>query len=111
MSLYAKMKKAQEDQDVAAHNACYHDDWEFLFHSSGHIMKRGDSTDAQTIERWKTHAAEEERCVYENDDILVTHAFITFPNGTKDALIMVHLKKDGLIWRTETGSTPMPNAK
>jgi len=23
-------------------------------------------------------------------------------------VMMVHMKKDGLIWRTETGSTPMP---
>ena len=48
------------------------------------------------------------RCIYENDDIIVAHNITDFPNGTTDAVMMVHLKKDGLIWRTETGSTPIP---
>ncbi|MDC1494441.1 hypothetical protein N8093_01290, partial [Planktomarina temperata] len=47
------------------------------------------------------------RCIYENDDIIVAHNITDFPNGTTDAVMMVHLKKDGLIWRTETGSTPL----
>ena len=46
--------------------------------------------------------------VFENDDIIVAHNITDFPNGTTDAVMMVHLKKDGLIWRTETGSTPIP---
>ncbi|NCX84046.1 MAG: nuclear transport factor 2 family protein, partial [Rhodobacteraceae bacterium] len=27
--------------------------------------------------------------------------------GDKEAVMMVSLKKDGLIWRTETGATPV----
>ena len=45
---------------------------------------------------------------WENEDILVTHSIVHFPNGSTDAVMMVHMKKDGLLWRTETGSTPMP---
>jgi len=48
-----------------------------------------------------------QRCIYENDDILVEHAFSEFPSGDKEAVMMVHLKKNGLIWRTETGATPI----
>ena len=40
MSLYEKMKSAQAERDVAAFNACYHEDWEFLFHSTGRVMRR-----------------------------------------------------------------------
>ena len=47
------------------------------------------------------------RCIYENDEILVTHRFNTYASGDKEALMMVALKKDGLIWRTETGATEM----
>ena len=47
------------------------------------------------------------RCLYENEDIMVTHSITKFPNGTSDAVMMVSMKKDGLIWRTETGSTPL----
>ena len=35
------------------------------------------------------------------------HWISHFPNGTSDAVMMVHMKKDGILWRTETGSTPL----
>ena len=106
--LYDIMAKAKADRDIEAFNRCYHDDWEFKFHSSGRIVGRGDNTDEQTLERWDTFKVENDRCLYENEDILVTHSIVHFPNGSTDAVMMVHMKKDGLLWRTETGSTPMP---
>ena len=106
-NLYEKMAKAKADRDISAFNSCYHNDWEFKFHSSGRIVRRGDNTDEQTLERWDTFKVEDDRCVYENEDILVTHSIVHFPNGSTDAVMMVHMKKDGLLWRTETGSTPM----
>ena len=106
--LYDIMAKAKADRDIEAFNRCYHDGWEFKFHSSGRIVRRGDNTDEQTLERWDTFKVENDRCLYENEDILVTHSIVHFPNGSTDAVMMVHMKKDGLLWRTETGSTPMP---
>ena len=50
---------------------------------------------------------EKVRCIYGNEHILVTHFFGTFPNGSQDAIMWVGLKKDGLIFRVETGSTPI----
>jgi len=105
---YDIMAKAKADRDIEAFDRCYHDDWEFKFHSSGRIVRRGDNTDEQTLERWDTFKVENDRCLYENEDILVTHSIVHFPNGSTDAVMMVHMKKDGLLWRTETGSTPMP---
>ena len=107
--LYDIMAKAKADRDIEAFNRCYHDDWEFKFHSTGRTVRRGDNTDEQTLERWDTLKVESDRCLYENEDILVTHSIVHFPNGSTDAVMMVHMKKDGLLWRTETGSTPMPN--
>ena len=106
--LYDIMAKAKADRDIEAFNRCYHDDREFKFHSSGRIVRRGDNTDEQTLERWDTFKVEDDRCLYENEDIHVTHSIVHFPNGSTDAVMMVHMKKDGLLWRTETGSTPMP---
>ena len=106
--LYDIMAKAKADRDIEAFNGCYHDDWEFKFHSSGRIVRRGDNTDEQTLERWDTFKVENDRCLYENEDILVTHSIVHFPHGSTDAVMMVYMKKDGLLWRTETGSTPMP---
>ena len=45
--------------------------------------------------------------LYENEDILVAHMIGEFPNGTKDVLMMIILKKDRLGWRTEIGTTPL----
>ncbi|NCX08470.1 MAG: hypothetical protein EBW37_10995 [Rhodobacteraceae bacterium] len=50
---------------------------------------------------------EARRCLYENDDVLVMHFFMTFPNGTRDAVLYFIQKEDGLMRRIETGSTPL----
>ena len=43
--------------------------------------------------------------LYENDELMVSHAIMHFPDGTKEAVLSVHILKDGLIFRTETGAT------
>ena len=45
------------------------------------------------------------RCIYENDKILVIHQFNKFVSGDKEVLMITILKKDGLMWRMETGAT------
>ena len=80
-------------------------DWKF--HSSGHIMKNGDMSVVDRQKMLESIEVTEMRCLYENEDIMVTHSVTKFPNGTSDAVMMVSMKKDGLIWRTETGSTPL----
>ena len=70
------------------------------------IMKKGDITTADRKKMMENIRQSERRCIYENDDILVMHSISHFPNDTSDAVMMVHIKKDGLLWRTETGSTP-----
>ena len=47
------------------------------------------------------------RLVYENDDILVVHNFISYPDNTKEAVMIVSMIKDGQISHMETGATPL----
>ena len=47
------------------------------------------------------------RCIYENDDIMVEHAMVSFPNSSTDAVLVAMTLKDGKVFRTETGSTPL----
>ena len=47
------------------------------------------------------------RCVYENDEILVAHNFMSYPDDTKEAVMLVCMLKDGQIIRMETGATPL----
>ena len=50
---------------------------------------------------------EKHRCLYENEGILVTHNIGSFENGSREVILQSHRKKDGLLWRTETGTTPL----
>ena len=50
---------------------------------------------------------ESTRCIYENDDILVEHSFMSYPDDTREAVMMIALKKDGKIIRVETGATSL----
>ena len=47
------------------------------------------------------------RCVYENDEILVLHDLMSYPDVTKEAVMLVYMLKDGQIIRMETGATPL----
>ena len=53
--------------------------------------------------------AHNRRLIYENDEIIVSHSILKFPNGTKDATLLVRLVKDGKIIGQEAAATPMPN--
>lgn len=70
-------------------------------------MTRSDINDDNLKNMMMSVKNTHQRCIYENDDILIEHAFSEFPSGDKEAVMMVSLKKDGLIWRTETGATPI----
>ena len=50
---------------------------------------------------------EKHRCIYENDDIIVEHQILSYGSGDREALMLVHQLKDGLMWRSETGITPL----
>ena len=50
---------------------------------------------------------EENRCIYENDDILVMHSIGHFPDRTKEAIMAVHTLSNGKIVKTESGVTPI----
>ena len=108
IGLFEEIEAAIQEGDVEAIGFSYHIDFEMKMHSNGAVI---------TKEQWKEGAAsifknsnfkrEAARCIYENDDILVSHAIVTFPNGSKDAVMWFATKKDGLIHRVETGSTPL----
>ena len=47
------------------------------------------------------------RGIYENIDILVQHAFMSYLDDTKEAVRMVAMLKDGKIIRTVTDAAPL----
>ena len=51
---------------------------------------------------------EKQRIIYENNEIGVAHSFVTFKDGSKQAVLVVYIIKDGKIICSETGATNMP---
>ena len=48
-----------------------------------------------------------QRCLYENDDVLVEQSVMDFADGSREAIIGFNRLQDGLIIHTETGATPV----
>ena len=88
--------------------ACLHDDFVFARHQSGTEVTKADW--APTVTAMMESSALEiskQRCLYENDDIMIEHQFMKFAEGTSEAVLVVNHIKDGKIIRVETGATPI----
>ena len=44
---------------------------------------------------------------YENSEIMVDHSFMSYPDGTREAVMLVAMLKDGKILHMETGATSL----
>ena len=61
----------------------------------------GEDFDTDQLARWMISTRRESaRCLYENEDILVEHRISIYSDGERSATMLVHLKKDVLLWRT-----------
>mgnify|MGYP003322286494 FL=1 len=106
MGVYEQLDKAMEDRNAKNYIDALHDDYEFVRHQSGTSMNK-----EQISEMMDQMMANENvvirnsRCIYENEDILVEHSVMDFPDGTTEAVMAVHTISDGKIIRTETGAT------
>ena len=105
--LYEKLMCAWKACDLEGWKACYHSDYTFLSHASGNTMSKNDMSDEMMLGMMQTMKLEKQRCLYEDENVLVEHSFATFASGAKEAVLAVHMKKNGLIWKTETGATPL----
>ena len=105
--LYEKLMSAWKACDISSWRSCYHQDYTFVSHANGTTMAAGDMSDEMMLGMMQTTTLEKQRCIYEDENILVEHSFATFGSGAKEAVLAVHTKKDGLIWQTETSATPI----
>ena len=105
MSIIEKYSSAIKNKDEASMNNLLHDDFKFTMHKSGNTLGKGD------VIKWAMSGdikQEKSRVVYENDEVGVHHAFVTFDDGNVEAVMAVYRYKDGKIMSLETGATPMP---
>ena len=104
MSILEKYNKAMNSKDETAMNEILHDDFKFTMHKSGNALKKAD------VVKWAMSGdikQDKTRVVYENDEVAIHHAFVTFDDGNVEAVMAVYKYKDGKIISLETGATPM----
>ena len=106
MAVYELLMRSMEERNAEYYIEALHDDYEFVRHQTGTTMDK-----AQVSEMMRGMMANSDvvinrpRCIYENDEVLVEHSVMDFPDGTQEAVLAVHTIRDGRITRTETGAT------
>jgi len=103
MSVIQKLFDAQNNQDIKAYNEVVSEDYVWVKHSTGEEIPRDE------LSKWlispDAPKTESSRIIYENDEIGVDHYFISFKDGSRQAVLVVYTIKDGKIIRSETGAT------
>jgi len=105
MSILEKYNKIFTEKDEDGMNEILHDEYKFTMHASGKVLSKSD------VISWAMSddiTREKVRIVYENDEIGIEHAFVTFKDGNTQAVMAVFKYKDGKIISLETGATNMP---
>ena len=106
MSLLKKWAEAIDDRNISAMGELLHDDYEFTLHSAGRTLSKQDVIDWVASDDIVTT---NNRILYENDEIGVNHAVVTFKSDGNVQGVLAFLRfKDGKIWRQETGASNLP---
>ena len=100
--------KAWDNLDIDEDLACVHEDYDITFHTTERVMRLKELS-SQTGSMMVLAKFDNRRLIYENEDILVTHGITKFGDGHRKAVLQSTLKKDGLLCRAETGTTPFPS--
>jgi ketosteroid isomerase-like protein len=108
VSIYNKWSAAIENRDADALISCLHEDFTFLRHQSGTTMDKAQMSDMlRAFMSSDTVTVISQRCLYENNEIMVEHSVMDFADGTREAILGCNHLKNGLIVHTETGATPI----
>ena len=105
MSLLKRYTDAIDKKDEATMNELLHDDFKFTMHKSGNSLGKAD------VIKWAMSGdinQDKVRIVYENNEVGIHHAFVTFNDGNVEAVMAVYKYDNGKIISLETGATPMP---
>ncbi len=105
MSILAKYNAAMEAKDEAAMNKLLHDSYKFTMHASGKVLGKAD------VIKWAMSGdikRDKIRVLFENDEIGIEHAFVTFDDGNAEAVMAVFKYQDGKMISLETGATKIP---
>ena len=105
MSVYGKWLKGVEDRDSDALIELLHEDFEFVRHQSGASLNKAQMSEIIRQMVSNNVVPKAQRCLYENEEVLVSHGVMNFPDGSTEAILRFDLLKEGKIIKTETGAT------
>ena len=108
MPIYNQLITAIDVKGIDKVMELYADDYVFVRHQTNSTMNKADMR-AQfeymmASDKFKISA---QRCLYENEEVLVIHQIIDFPDDSREALLIMHTLRNGKIVRSETGATPV----
>ena len=106
MSLFKTWFEATTARDAEAMIDCLHEDYAFVRHQSGTTMNKAEMADMlRAMMASDSVKVRSQRCLYENDEVMVEHSVIDFPDGSTEAIISFHRLQDGKVIHAETGAT------
>ena len=106
MSIIEAYNEAWENGDVDALAEIIHDEFVFNPHVGGVTMSKSDLLGFAAGDG--APKSEDDRILFENDQVGVAHAIVHFANGsTSEAVLSFMRFKDGKIVSMETGATPL----
>ena len=94
MSMLEKYSDAMKNKDEAAMNELLHDDFKFTMHKSGNFLGKGD------VIKWAMSGdikQDKTRIVYENDEVGIHHAFVTFDDVNVEDVMAVYKYDKGKV--------------
>ena len=104
MSIIEKMTKIINEGDSAGAEELIHDDFQFLMHSSGKSLSKKDVVGWVGMKDVKKSNV---RILFENNEVGFMHAFASYNDGNKEAVMSYYKFKDGKIVHQETGATKL----
>ncbi len=106
MSIITTYNEAWESGDVDALAEILHDEFVFNPHVGGITMGKSDVL--AFAGGGNAPTSENDRILFENDEVGVAHSIVHFANGSTSEAVLSFLRfKDGKIVLMETGATPL----
>tara|TARA_B100000427_G_scaffold244419_1_gene207412 strand:+ start:1903 stop:2250 length:348 start_codon:yes stop_codon:yes gene_type:complete len=106
MSIIEAYNEAWDNGDIEALENIIHDDCVFNPHVGGITMRKSDILGFAGGDQRPT--SENNRILYENDEVGVAHSIVHFANDSDSEAVMSFMRfKDGKIISMETGATPL----
>ena len=106
MSVFKKWSEAIERRDADTLANCLHPDYTFVRHQSGTTMNKEEM--ANMLRGFMASAdvvVQSQRCLYENDEVMVEQSVMDFADGSREAVLSFHQLRDGQLFLSETGAT------